>query len=319
MATTRTPQTSPVSVSTRQASRLLGSHESSVKRWCNAGDLECWLTPGGHRRIPVSSLVAYARANAIDAPLAVFGANASDVWVAVDQAVRAALFDELALLCYERLEHGSPGSVVEIIQYALTGEDHDPLSLHALLHAVVGHAMDRVGAAYHSGSITIGDEHRMTQAMRDVLVTLFTIRQKEENAQRAHAIVGCARSEEHELGALVVRLLLQEAGWKVTYLGLNVPTEEFATQQLSLGAELVCVSLMQPRGLSEARSIVTLLDRMYDMGHPYSLALGGSALRGVTIDDRRDARIPQVKVFETVDPFVRWLAAGSGELLTNRS
>ena len=49
-----------VSISTRQASHLLGVHESSVKRWCNAEELACWHTPGGHRRIPITAVVDFA-------------------------------------------------------------------------------------------------------------------------------------------------------------------------------------------------------------------------------------------------------------------
>ena len=66
-----------VSVSTRQASALLGVHESSVKRWCNAEELECQLTPGGHRRIPIRALVAFARGQGIQVPLRHFGQDAA--------------------------------------------------------------------------------------------------------------------------------------------------------------------------------------------------------------------------------------------------
>ncbi|MEM1271970.1 MAG: helix-turn-helix domain-containing protein, partial [Bacteroidota bacterium] len=54
------------SISTRQASDLLGVHESSVKRWCNAGDLGCEYTHGGHRRIPLAELLRFAEARSIE-------------------------------------------------------------------------------------------------------------------------------------------------------------------------------------------------------------------------------------------------------------
>ena len=38
------------------------------------------------------------------------------------------------------------------------------------------------------------------------------------------AIVGCARSEVHELGALMTRRILEFNGYNVQYLGLDVPT-----------------------------------------------------------------------------------------------
>lgn len=90
----------------------------------------------------------------------------------------------------------------------------------------------------------------------------------------AVALLGCTRGEVHELGALMVRLLLENKGWQVVYLGLNVPTEEFDSQQIKHRAALVCVSLMPPMGRTEAFTLINLLDRMRDPNQPYRLVVG---------------------------------------------
>ena len=43
-------------LSTGQAADLLGTSCATVKRWCDAGKLECAKTPGGHRKIHMWSL-----------------------------------------------------------------------------------------------------------------------------------------------------------------------------------------------------------------------------------------------------------------------
>ena len=295
----------PIAVSTRQASDLLGVHESSVKRWCNADDLACKLTPGGHRRIPVTALVAFAQGQGIQMPLRHFGQDAARVWDGLERARRDDDFDGLTALTYGWIAGGRSTLPARLIEYL--GEER--FSLGRILDRLIGPVMSRIGQGYLQGTLSIGDEHQMTQAVRDVLVTLSTTADpaaKPNGTVKPVAVVGCARTEVHELGALMVRLVLEAAGWRVIYLGLNVPTEEFATQQTKHAAALVCVSMMPPMGLTEAQTMVHLLDRMYDPARPYRLALGGSALTDDALNDT-GASIPNVRLFSRMEPFEAWV------------
>ena len=298
---------SAVSVSTRQAAELLGVHESSVKRWCNAGTLVCWLTPGGHRRIRIAALVAFARAQDVALPLAGFGAYAEHVWAGMEQARDADDFDGLVALVYAWTEVGWSDLPARLIDYLAA----EGFALADLFDRLVGPVMHRIGTNYFEGRLTIGDEHRMTQAMRDALIRLpaGTGSGTSNGPAPPVAIVGCARSEVHELGALMVRRLLERAGWRVVYLGLNVPTEEFATQQLKFGAALVCIAMMPPMGRAEAQTMVHLLDRMYDPAQPYRLVFGGPAVAEIGNLDLAGVRLAAVERFGRMQPFAAWVAA----------
>ena len=296
----------PVSVSTRQASELLGAHESSVKRWCNAEDLECWLTPGGHRRIPIAALVAFAQGQGIPLSLHPFGEDAGRVWAGLDRARRENDFEALVELTYGWIEQGWSHLPARLIEYLAT----EGFSLDRILDGLVGMVMRRVGHGYVEGGLSIGDEHRMTQAMRDVLVSLSTAEDpatKPNGVERPVAVVGCARGEVHELGALMVRLVLEAEGWRVVYLGLNVPTEEFAAQQTRYGATLMCISMIPPMGMTDAVTMMHFLDRMYDPAQPYRLALGGSALSNNGDLDRSGVQIQDTRLFNKMEPFAAWV------------
>ena len=295
-----------VSISTRQASELLGVHESSVKRWCNAEALECWLTPGGHRRIPILGLVAFAHDQDMPLPLGHFGEDAGRVWAGLGQAHREADFGSLADLMYAWITRGESRLPARLIEYLGT----EGFTLDRVLDRLVGPVMQRVGRGYHQGRVSIGDEHGMTQAMRDALVTLHAVEEAPEQSNgtdKPVAVVGCARGEVHELGALMVRLVLEAEGWRVVYLGLNVPTEDFAAQQIKHHATLLCISMMPPMGRAEAQTLTRLLDRMYDPAHPYRLAVGGSALDTDEALDHTGLTIPDVRLFDAIEPFIAWV------------
>ena len=295
-----------VSISTRQASELLGVHESSVKRWCNAEALECWLTPGGHRRIPILGLVAFAHEQDIPLPLRHFGEDAGCVWAGLERAHREEGFEALADLTYAWVAQGRSRLPARLIEYLRA----EGFTLGRILDRLVGPVMQRVGMGYHEGRVSIGDEHRMTQAMRDTLVTLHAADEapgQPGGTVKPVAVVGCARGEVHELGALMVRLGLEAEGWRVVYLGLNVPTEDFVAQQIKHEATLLCISMMPPMGRAEAQTLMRLLDRMYDPAHPYRLAVGGSALNSDDALDRTGLTIPDVRLFGGIEPFMEWV------------
>jgi excisionase family DNA binding protein len=46
-------------LSSTEASELLGVHQTTLRRWADAGSIPCFRTPGGHRRFRVSDLEAW--------------------------------------------------------------------------------------------------------------------------------------------------------------------------------------------------------------------------------------------------------------------
>ena len=289
------------SLSTHQASELLGIHESSVKRLCNANELDCWLTPGGHRRIPISALVAFAETQNILLPLRHFNGCTERVWDGLERA-RKDDFDALSALCYDWLDEGHGHRFARLLEYLLS----EQFPLGRLFDRIVSPVMGRVGEGYQQGTLSIGDEHRITQAMRDALITLRLPKAAPASNDGPTAIVGCMRGEVHELGALMVRRIVENTGRRVIYLGLNVPTEEYAAQQARYGADLVCISIMPPMGLVEAQTTARLLEHMYNPARPYRLALGGSAL-GSAKAPPPGTRLLPVRTFGAMEPFNHWL------------
>ena len=59
----------PPSISTLAAAKRLGVAVPTVQRWLDQGVLRGWKTPGGHRRIELSSVQAYIASRVDPAPL----------------------------------------------------------------------------------------------------------------------------------------------------------------------------------------------------------------------------------------------------------
>jgi len=55
-------------LSTRQVATLLGVGEATVKRWADAGEIDCFRTPGGHRKFRLRDVTAFVQKRQYEAP-----------------------------------------------------------------------------------------------------------------------------------------------------------------------------------------------------------------------------------------------------------
>ena len=94
-------------ISPRQLAEAIGVSESSVKRWCDDGELAASRTAGGHRRLPIPGVVEFLRrtgrpvqkpnllglpavCGASKSPLSHFVENISHALIAGDEAAPCA-------------------------------------------------------------------------------------------------------------------------------------------------------------------------------------------------------------------------------------
>lgn len=305
-----------VQLTSREAARLLDVHESTVKRWCNAGELRYSTTRGGHRRIELDELMQFARGMRIPAPLLVFHPYEAAVHHAMAQARRRRDFASLSALALEWALGDRPELIEALFRQLGTLPD---MSLSLLFDELLGTLMRSVGDAWRAGRIGVGDEHYSTQVVIDALHHLRTTLQMTHQSgvdsespapgrrlRPMSAVIACAEGDQHELGAMCVRILLEQRGWRVYYLGANVPIEETAAFQKKQRAELVCISFVPPRAPTDARRTVRLLADMYDSYAPYALGLGGSGLEGADAD-WGETPFRDLQAFGRLGDFDAWL------------
>lgn len=293
-----------------QAASLLEVHPSTIKRWCNEGDLAFDTTSGGHRRIRLADAVSFARAKDITTVLTPFHPYEGHVWTALSEAEAEGSFQRLLSLAMGWVHRGRLRRVARLFD-ALAATPSVPL-LRFCDEAVRG-LMTEVGRAWHEGRLRAGEEHMVSQVMTEVLLRLRERdqRARDPDASRAGlALVGSAEGNQHHLGSMAVRILLERRGWEVLYLGPDVPLEDFAMIQRRRAADLVCVSLAPPAAIGDVARVVGVLGEFYDHARPYRLALGGAVpdMTGSTLLDRLP--FEGVGLFEDCAGFDARLEAG---------
>jgi excisionase family DNA binding protein len=264
-----------MTLTSTEAAELLAVSPSTVKRWCNQSELAFETTSGGHRRIHLEDVLAFARAQDLRTVLTPFHPFEPHVWSAIQDIRNEGSFGRLHSLAMGWVTRGQLRKLGAL--YRTIGRDPS-IGLCSFLDEAVRGLMVRIGDAWAQGRLRVGDEHLVSQVMTEVLIGLRPPPADPGGApdnRRPVAVVGAAEGTQHHLGAMSVRHLLETKGWEVFYLGPDVPLEDIAAVQRSREAQLVCVSLGPGPTPGDIGPVVRMMAGLYDESQPYALELGG--------------------------------------------
>lgn len=113
-----------------------------------------------------------------------------------------------------------------------------------LLNQVMVPLMYRIGQHWHEGTLRVVHEHLASNVIQTFLLNLIKSSRSVEGAARL--LVATPSGQRHEVGALLAAATASRLGWKVIYLGADLPTEEIALAAHQTKARAVALSLTYP-------------------------------------------------------------------------
>lgn len=141
-----------------------------------------------------------------------------------------------------------------------------------LVKGVVVPILQRIGELWEKGELRPVHEHLASVVVRSFLDTVQRRNEAPDSAPRI--IATTPPGQLHEMGALLVAGVASTLGWRATYLGPNLPTEDIVAAALQLEARAVALSIIypstDPRLPGELRRLRSLL------GPEVLLVVGGS-------------------------------------------
>ena len=118
------------------------------------------------------------------------------------------------------------------------------LSLRELVDGVVGPLLVWIGERWSEGTICVAQEHMASTVLRTML--LADVAGSAAGADAPCVVITTPAHEMHELGALLAALAASSVGWRVEYLGPNLPAGEIALAARRCGASAVALSFARP-------------------------------------------------------------------------
>lgn len=228
-------------LTSKEAARLLGVSEASVKRWSDGGLLPTLKTAGGHRRFRLEDVAAFRREGlSRENAVATVAGNGTEGRTRgrVARGDEATLDEALPRLMFDSILGGHDEEATAAL-----------ISLHLQSHTVARiadvvlcPALREVGDLWHAGELSVAQEHLATRTALSALQSLrasLGVREREG----AQAAICCSVEDDfHELPVQLATLTLEAQGWRVINLGTSTPFYALAEAVARFHPRLVCIA-----------------------------------------------------------------------------
>ena len=143
----------------------------------------------------------------------------------------------------------------------------------AFLDRLVAPLLVEIGSSWREGRLRPAHEHIAVAVIKQVLGWMME-RARVTRASRV-LVTGTLTGEKHEVGALLAGTAAALEGWRVIFLGQDLPPDEIAHTARSVGAHAVGVSVVNPEDWDAVTGQLRELLGLLPEGVP--LVLGGAA------------------------------------------
>jgi excisionase family DNA binding protein len=260
-------------LSTRQVAQLLGVGEATVKRWADAGEIECFRTPGGHRKFRLRDVTGFVQGRKFEVQ-GTLPAHLS--LAATEEGGAVPEFETLALA------GDASGCVAQLAAHRLRGS-----TLAEIFDDVVAPALTNIGHKWQSSRLSVAEEHVGSQAVIDAIARSQPLAEppgEPNRTVRGAAVVAAVAGEMHDIAARMVACLLRARGFEVLAPLAQTPARDLADLVLRCRASIVALSSTIPRDLAELSEQIGLAARAANQSGG-RVVVGGAGMANVPLPE----------------------------------
>ena len=219
-------------LSPKEAARVLGSSESSLKRWCDQGLITTIKTTGGHRRLTLDALIRFAQESG--RPLAHPELAGTPAHTGKGERTLLAVREDL----YRALLDGNEAASRQLLLDAYMAG----VPLPRILDEVVAVSFHRIGESYDCGDLEVFYERRAVETCMRVLHEFRRLMDAPPEGAPL-AVGGTPACDPYSLPTSMIELVLRQQGWNATSLGARLPFETLVSAISDLKPRLFWLSV----------------------------------------------------------------------------
>lgn len=215
----------------------------------------------------------------------------------IDEATSVALDEprDLRETLIAAIEENDPRTVSATLDQAFA-----VLPLEQALAEVVTPSLQWAGDAWHRGELSVAQEHAITAKVRAHLGKLIS---EGRGGVRGSAVLACAPGEHHDIGLLMLAVMLRADGWRVEFLGADTPVDAAVAFAERIGAGMLCLSASRTESVDVLRNALGALEPSGLM----VIVVGGAAmtpeiageLEATYADAQLDLAVERLRTFAT--------------------
>lgn len=138
-------------------------------------------------------------------------------------------------------------------------------------------ALNIVGKRFEERKIFVPEMMIAARCMQACLDIIRPLLPKEEGTKKGTVLIGTVFGDLHDIGKNLVVMLLENSGFKVIDLGINVPVERFVEEARKNSVDVVGISSLLTTGDPYVKQTIEAL-RASEVGDRIKIICGGAAL-----------------------------------------
>ncbi len=174
---------------------------------------------------------------------------------------------EYATQLYEALIQHNEARSGDLLRSAAADFD-----LLTLCQMVLVPTLSEIGEAWYTGRIRVATEHFASTYIRGRLLAMMQTFPTHRGAPQI--LVGCAPMEQHEIGPLMLALLLRQSGYRIEFLGPDIPLDDLVDYADFEHPAMIILSATLPDSAEELRGLQA---RLTALDKPVLFGYGGRA------------------------------------------
>lgn len=249
----------------KQVGRAIEVSESSIKRWCDRGEIATHYTSGGHRRIALATVLALVR----EGKFRLVHPEALGFPATSGQSIRVLTRARDALT--EALLSGNERRCLQLVIDLVLAEH----SISAICDEVIAAAFAEIGDRWSCGKVEVYRERRGCEiALRTLHELRSLLPVVPDDAPLAMG--GAASGDQYSLGTTMAELVLREENWRAVSLGDNLP---FGTLAAAIEENQPRIFWLSCSYIPEAEAFLSGFNALFARFHQrVAFVVGGSAL-----------------------------------------
>lgn len=140
---------------------------------------------------------------------------------------------------------------------------------------ILGRALKEVGLLWEKGTIDVWKEHFISESVLDIMREV-KVKEKKIKGKGYSMLALTSGPEMHNIGLRMITDMLEVHGWKVTYLGSNLPVLSLIKAIEIEKPDVVAVSVTLPYHIESSKYIITAVKNYFGKRAP-KIIVGGAA------------------------------------------
>ena len=154
---------------------------------------------------------------------------------------------------------GNPRKAIDQLLDAVNGEAS---AKNAYLKVLIP-AQRETGRMWHAGELSVAEEHVITATTKRAMALLCE-RGRSSSQTNKTVLLGCVAGNVHDIGIRAISDFFEMAGWRVIYLGPDVPNGEIARSVVLFDADIVVLSATLDPHVRAARQVIEQIRNLED-------------------------------------------------------